>query len=413
MTSTTKDVRKKVIIVGGGFAGVSMARHLGHDARFDVQLFSNRDHFLYYPALYGTATGHSAIESAVPMDFVLYDVPRVALTKQEVTSFDPKKHTITTATGETHHYDTLVLALGVVTSYFGIPGLEEYSYGIKSMEEVARLRSHLHDELVKNGRLEKEYAVVGAGPTGVELAASLTSYLRRIARMHRIKPTKIKINLIEAAPRILPRMTETASDMIAKRLRKLGVTVMTGKTVQADTPTSLVVDGKALPTETTIWTAGVANHPFFQKNSEHFTFDKRHKVVVDDHMLATKDVYVLGDNAGTEYSGLAEVAVSDGVFLAKHFIRLADGKLPKPNKGPHPIPFIPIGKGPSVVIPVGEHWALVEYKQLVITGLLAWWIRRAADFLGYWDVMPFFMALTVWTADRSEVTDCATCRLKT
>lgn len=389
-----------------------MARHLGRDERFDVQLFSNRDHFLYYPALYSTATGHAKMESAVPMDFVLFDVPRVALTKQEVASLDTKAHTITTANGETHHYDILVLALGVVTSYFGIPGIEKYSFGIKSLDEIARLRDHLHDELTKNRKLEKEYAVVGAGPTGVELAASLASYLRRIARMHKIAPGKIKIDLIEAAPRILPRMSETASALVAKRLRKLGVNIITGKTVEKDTPTSLIVEGRALPTETTIWTAGVANHPFFQKNSEHFTFDKRHKVVVDEHMLAAKDVYVLGDNASTEYSGLAQVAVGDGVFLAKHLKRLADGKKPKPNKGPHPIPFIPLGKGPTVVISVGENWALVEYKHLVTSGLLGWWIRRAADFIGYWDVMPFFTAMTMWTADR-EIIDCDECRLKT
>jgi NADH:ubiquinone reductase (H+-translocating) len=405
-------VRKKIIVVGGGFAGISLARHLGHDSRFDVQIFSKSDQFLYYPALYGTATGHTKIESSVPMDFILFDVPRVAFTKEEVTSVDPASHTITTSDGEIHHYDMLVLALGVVTSYFGIPGLEKYSYGIKSLEEIARLRDHLHDELIKHGKLEKEYVVVGAGPTGVELSASLTSYLRRIARMHGIEPKDIKIDLIEAAPRILPRMSETASELVAKRLAKLGVNIITGKTVEANTPTSLVVDGKKLSTETTIWTAGVANHPFFQKNGEHFTFDKRHKVVVDEHMKAAKDVYVLGDNAGTEYSGLAQVAVSDGKFLAHHLMRLADKHETKPNPGPRPIPFIPVGHGPIVVIPVGENWALVEYKNFVTTGLVGWWMRRVADFLGYWDVMPFFMAVTLWGADRTQEVDCAECRLK-
>jgi NADH dehydrogenase len=409
---TTETGRKRVIIVGGGFAGVSMARHLGRDKRFDVQLFSNHHHFLYYPALYSTATGHTKIESSIPMDFVLFDVPRVAFVQKEVLSVDPKAHTIATADGETHHYDTLVLALGVVTSYFNIPGLQEYSYGIKSMDEVAKLRNHLHDELVRDGKLEKEYAVVGAGPTGVELAASLASYLNRIAAMHGIKATGIKIDLIEAAPRILPRMSETGSAFIASRLKRLGVNIITGKTVEADAPTSLMVDGKALPTQTTIWTAGVTNHPFYQKNAEHFTFDKRKKVVVDEHMKAASDVYVLGDNAATEYSGLAQVAVSDGKYLARQFIRKADGKEPQPNPGPRPIPFLPVGHGPAVVIPVGKNWALVEYRRFVTVGLLAWWLRRIADFIGYADIMPFFMALTLWTADRSEETDCAQCRLR-
>jgi NADH:ubiquinone reductase (H+-translocating) len=100
-----KGGRKKVLIVGGGFAGISLARHLGRDERFDVQLFSNHHHFLYYPTLYSTATGHTKIESSIPIDFVLFDVPRVAFVQKEVTSLDPKAHTITTADGETHHYD--------------------------------------------------------------------------------------------------------------------------------------------------------------------------------------------------------------------------------------------------------------------------------------------------------------------
>jgi NADH:ubiquinone reductase (H+-translocating) len=252
---------------------------------------------------------------------------------------------------------------------------------------------------------------VGAGPTGVELSSALVSYLRRIARMHGIASKDVHINLIEAAPRILPRMSEAAATMVAKRLKKLGVTIMTGKKVEANTPDALMVDGKALPTATTIWTAGVTNHPFYEHNADNFTFDKRHKVVVDDHLQAAPDIYVLGDHESTQFSGLAQVAVADGKFVAKHHIRRMDGKPAKKYPGPRPIPFIPVGKGPITVVPVGQNWALVEYGNFVTSSLVGWWLRRMADFLGYWDVMPFFMAMTLWTADRSEAQDCAACRI--
>jgi NADH dehydrogenase len=293
-----------------------------------------------------------------------------------------------------------VLALGVVTSFFNIPGMEQYSYGIKSIEDITQLRKHLHDELLRTGHLDRDYVVVGAGPTGVELAAALVSYIRNIAKMHHIQAKKVRLQLIEAAPRILPHSRKSAAKLVEQRLKKLGVSITTGKMVQAASPNMLTVDGKELPTETVIWTAGVSNNPFFQANAAHFQFSKSHKVQVDNHLQAAPDIYVIGDNAATPYSGLAQTAVYDGGYLAKNLQRLVRGKKPKTYRARRPI----------TVIPVGAHWAVVEYGVLVMTGVLGALLRKIADFIGYHDVMPLFMALTLITATEPAEEDCTICR---
>ena len=390
---------KKVLIIGGGFAGVACALGLARNPHYDVQLISDADHFRYYPALYSSATGHSSLESWIPLDTLLADVPRVQVTQAKITSIDIVKHTVTDEVGQSYPYDIVVLALGVVTSYFGVPGLEQYSYGIKSIEGVLKLRDHLHKELVDTGHLDKNYCVVGAGPTGVELAAALVSYLRRIAARHGLPHEQITSDLIEAAPRILPRSSERASAAVAKRLAKLGVNVMTGKQVQGESPDSLMVDGRPLPTETVIWTAGVTNNPFFTVNADNFKTDDHHKIVVDEHLMAAPDVYVLGDNASTPYSGLAQIAVGDGKYIARHLARLAANRPIKPRHFHRPI----------TAIPVGKNWAVAEHAPFMVTGWLTYLGRRAADFIGYWDITSFSAALMLWGSERRTEEGCAIC----
>ncbi|HXH27186.1 MAG TPA: FAD-dependent oxidoreductase [Candidatus Acidoferrum sp.] len=400
MHESTQTSPKKVLIIGGGFAGVACARGLARNPHYEVQLISDSDHFKYYPALYSSATGHSSLESWIPLETLLADVPQVQLAQATIKSIDPAAHTLTDEAGKTYTYDIAVLALGVVTSYFGVPGLEQYSYGIKSMEGVLKLRDHLHKELVDTGHPDKNYCVVGAGPTGVELAAALVSYLRRIAMRHGLPHEQITIDLIEAAPRILPRSGERASAAVAHRLTKLGVNIMTGKQVQGESPDTLMVGGRPLPTETVIWTAGVTNNPFFAANADKFKADDHHKIVVDEHMMAAPDVFVLGDNASTPYSGLAQIAVGDGKFLADHLARLASGRALQPRRFHRPI----------TAIPVGKNWAVAEYAPFTVTGWLVHLARRAADFIGYWDITSLGTAFMLWKSESSTEENCAICR---
>ena len=151
-----------------------------------------------------------------------------------------------------------------------------------------------------------------------------------------------------------------------------------------------MVSGKPIKSSTVIWTSGVANHPFYTVNKTHFTFAKNGKIVVDEYMRAHKHMYVIGDNAATPFSGLAQTALHDALFVAKNFIRQSkDQKLKK---------YIVIS--PPVVVPVGENWAAFEWHSMYLSGRLASVIRRIADMIGYSDILPLGQALGVWRAEK-------------
>lgn len=381
----------KVTIVGGGFGGIKTALELSNNPEARITLITDMPHFQYYPALYSAATGHSHLEAWVPLSKVFRDKPNVDIVIDSVTKIDPKTKTLHGASAQKYKYETLVLALGSITTYFGIKGLEQYAYGIKSVAEVNAFKRHLYEEIAKDHKLDKHYVVVGAGPTGVELSAALVSYLERLRQQFRISENqKIHIDLIEAAPRVLPRMSEAASKIVHKRLTDLGVKVQTGKAVQSQTADTLMVSGKPISSQTVIWTSGVAVNPFYEANKTLFNFAPNHKIVVDEYMQTADGIYVIGDNAATPYSGLAQTALHDAIYVAKDIERVYNGEERRVYKAVMP----------PVVVPVGEGWAILEWHKIRIWGWLGSLIRRAADFLGYHDYLPLGQALGVWRASK-------------
>lgn len=388
----------RIVIVGGGFGGIKSALELSKDERIQVSLISDKDHFLYYPALYGTATGHNHRESVVSLEEIFGDTPNVKVIIDTVKSIDTQQRTVVGKKAK-YHYNNAILAMGVVTTYFGIEGLKENTFGIKSYKEVQKLKDHLHQELADDKHLDKNYVVVGAGPTGVELSAALMSYLDRIAANHKVKHGKIRISLVEAAPRVLPRMSEKASRLVEKRLQKLGVKVMTNKKVEAATHDDMTISGRHVPSHTMIWTSGVTNNPFFKAHDHIFQLAPNGKVEVDEQLRAAPNVYVIGDNALTPYSGLAQTALKDAQFIADHLKRVTYNlplKRYKPRK-------------PPVVIPVGENWAIFEWGPLCFGGFIASLLRRAADLIGYHDLLPIGHALGVWRAQFTHEESCKDC----
>lgn len=376
----------KITIVGGGFGGVKAALELAKNKRAQITLISDRPDFQYYPALYSTATGHTGRQSWVPLGEIFANHDNVDIVIDKVVKLDKKARTISGESGTLYSYHTLVLALGSVTTYFGIPGLDEYAYGIKSHDEIMRLKQHLLEQFTTPNGVDKYYLIIGGGPTGVELASALGTYLKQLKKHYKQPGARIQISLIEAAPRVLPRMSEKASALVTAQLKKLGVHVETNRKVEAETADSLVVNGRAIKSHTVIWTSGVANNPFFTANADQFELSKNGKVVVNSHMKADEHLYVIGDNAFTQFSGLAQTALHDGIYVARHIL----GKTKRKYKV----------KTPPVVVPIGEGWAIFEYKKLRFGGWLGAQVRSAADFVGYRDILPFGQALGVWRAQK-------------
>lgn len=379
-----------ITIVGGGFAGVKAALELSKNSENTITLVSDKPDFQYYPALYSAATGHSHLESWVPLGTIFAGKSNIKVFIDTIKKVDVAGKSVTGTSGKVYTYDQCIIAVGMVTSYFGIKGLETYAYGIKSAAEIKKLKQHLYTDIAERQTTDKRYIVVGAGPTGVELAAALGAYLHRMCRHYGVKKAKISIDLIEAAPRILPRMDERSSRLVLKRLKKLGVKVQTGKVVEEATADDLTVSGKSIDSRTVIWTSGVANHPFYKANEKNFTFGPGGRIVVDEYMQAAENIYVIGDNASTPHSGLAQTALHDAIFVARNINRQLSGDELKKY----------VAVKPPVVVPVGDNWAIFEWKGIRIGGRIGSMIRRAADFIGYSDILPVGHALGVWHASK-------------
>jgi NADH:quinone reductase (non-electrogenic) len=390
---------KKVVVVGGGFAGVRLARQLARRRDVSVTLVSDRDSFAYYPQLYHAATGGARSESAIPLA-ELFAGSAVELVIDTAVSFDPKAKTLTTAGKQVLEYSYLAFGLGNVTNYFGITGLEDYSYNIKSIDGAERFKQHLHQELIEQKGPEAHYVIVGAGPTGVELAAALGTYLQRIAKLHGVADPQYRVDLVEASPKVLPRSSDAVSAQVQRRLEQLGVTVMTSAVVEGETATTLKLKGKAITTQTVVWTAGVANNPFYKQNEQRFILVKGNHVQVDEYLQTANGVYVMGDNAATPFSGLAQTAIHDADFVAADIGRRLDHKL-RPAYKP---------KRPVAVTPVGHGWAAVEWGGLHFAGYLGWLVRRAADLVAYHDIERLPAALHVWLQEPHREEDCPICQ---
>lgn len=389
--------KQKIVVVGGGFSGIKAALELCEDERFRVTLISDRSDFQYYPTLYHTVTGGLTAQSVVPLQTIFADKP-VDIVIDAAKSLDKRTKTITTASGKTFHFDSLILALGSVTNYFGIHGLQEYSYGMKSIEDITRLKQHIHNQLLADHKPDLHYVIIGGGPTGIELAGALPSYLHRIMKNHGISGRSVHVDLVEGSPRLLPRMPKSTSRAVKRRLRALGVTLHLGKAVQGMTAEELMVSGKPIRSHTVIWTAGVTNNPFFADNG--FAFGPRGKVAVNVYLQADDAIYVLGDNANTPYSGMAQTAVTDAAYVATNLKRAADGKDLLPYKPQKPI----------YVVPCGHGWASVLWGKFEIFGTLGYALREIADAKAFAELEPLTSATRHWFTEFGHEEDCPTCK---
>lgn len=398
---TDKD-KKRVLILGGGFGGIKTALNLSDSAAYDVTLMSDKTDFKYYPALYRSATGGSRKASVIPLSDI-FEGRAVTLLHEQASKLDRTTSTVLTTSKKKIPYDILVVALGSVTNYFGIQGLEEYSYGIKSIDEAEELKKHLHELMLNQRKPDLNYVVVGGGPTGIELVGALPHYLRWIMKHHGMKERHINIELVEASPRLLPRMPRDLSNAVTRHLRRQGIKVFLNQRVQGETADELLINGRSLKSHTVIWTAGMASNKFLAENN--FTLEHG-KIPVDEFLRAknepAENIYVIGDNALTEYSGMAQTALHDAVFLAENLKRLGHGGVPRVYRP----------KKPVYVYPAGERWSAVLWGGIRMYGWLGWALREAADWVGYHDVEPWWKASELFMAEAESEESCPICGAK-
>lgn len=376
----------KIVIVGGGFAGIKTALELANKRGFEITLISERSSFEYHGALYRSGTGRSPLEVVIPLRDILPRAKNVTFAQDKVVGIDAAKKRVISETGNIYPYDKLVLAMGNVVNYYGISGLDELSMSLDTIANTIALR-HKMTELFKSQKKHVKIAVIGGGPAGVELAGELGNYAQLVADKYKLPVKKVKVVLIEGAGRVLPSLHPEASKKALARVRQLGIHVMLNTQLNSCQPGKVCLDSGDLDTDLIVWTAGSHAVSFYTRHPELFTMD-RGRVKVDQylHAVGQPDIYVLGDNASTPYSGMAQTALHDAKFVAGNLLR---------EKSDQPLAWYQARK-PIYAVPVGSNWAILQTKTKVISGLRAWLVRRRADLAIYRNFEPYKKAIKTY-----------------
>lgn len=383
-----KSGKTKIVVVGGGFGGVKTALNLANKPGFEVQLISNSTHFEYHGALYRSAVGHSPMEVVIPLREIFKDIKNVEVILDGVCVIDDKKKRLASETGNIYSYDKVVFALGNSVNYFGITGLAQNTESINEISSTIRLRKKMVDLFSNPTNKPIKIAVVGAGASGTELAGEISDFAKFVAKSRGIKTPKVKVSLIDGADRVLPLLSQKASVKAAKRLKDIGVDIYLNIKVNSCSPTKLCTATGDISADLIIWTAGSKPSEVYGANPTVFTLGRGGRVVVDEYLKAQnqKSIYVIGDNADTKYSGMAQTALNDANFVSKNF--LLEKTKSKPKK------YRP--KKPIYVVTVGKNWAVVQKGSKVISGKAGWTIRRRADLAIFRNFQPYKLAIKTW-----------------
>jgi NADH:ubiquinone reductase (H+-translocating) len=385
--------QKRVVIIGGGFAGIAAARAL---RRRDVEvvLIDRRNHHIFQPLLYQVATAVLApAEIAAPIRQIDEKQTNLTVMLAEVTTVDLNSRSVDVSypTSGAHRipFDFLIVAAGMQPSYFGHDEFARYAPGLKNLNDAETIRTkilsayelaELTDDESERSRL-LTFVLVGGGATGVELAASIAQMATITLRgnFRRVDPAKTSIVLIEGGNRILPTFAESLSRKAARRLEKLGVKVLTGTKVDKVDEQGVIAGGKRIASATVLWTAGVAASPVVKTLG--VPTDRAGRLPVDPFLQVpgASGVFAVGDVAvssqgGRPLPGVAQVAIQEGRYVGQVISRQLKGKAPRR-------PFRYFDKGNMAV--VGKNFAVLERGRIRTSGFVTWlaWVFIHVMFL--------------------------------
>lgn len=372
-----------VVIVGGGFGGLWATRAMAGD-NVRITLIDRRNHHLFQPLLYQVATaGLSSPDIAAPLRHILRRQRNVEVRLGEVTGIDAASRTVTLADGDVLDYDYLLLASGATHAYFGHDEWSGNAPGLKTLDDALAIRRRL---LVAFERAEAcedpeeraawlSFAIVGGGPTGVELAGTLAEIARHTLKreFRRIDPSQARVRLIEAGPRVLASFPESLSEKARQQLERLGVEVVAGTPVSAIDARGYTLGDTFVPARTVLWAAGVAASGLGALLGAQRDRAGRVQVAPDLSVPGHSEIFIAGDLAsvhqdGKPVPGVAPAAKQMGSHVARAIRSRIAGQ---------PAPVFRYRDFGNLAT-IGRMAAVVDLHGFKLSGLLAWWFWLAA-----------------------------------
>jgi NADH dehydrogenase len=378
--STAPTKPHRVVIVGAGFGGLQATFALA-GAGVSITLLDRRNHHLFQPLLYQVATASLATsEIAWPIRYLLRDRGDVTTLFVTVSGVDAEAKRVLLDDGDAIPYDTLILATGARHAYFGHDEWEPFAPGLKTLEDATTLRRRI---LVAFERAEREtdperraalltFVIVGAGPTGVELAGTIAELAKDTLRpdFRNIDTDTARVVLIEAGPRVLAGFADDLSAYAQRSLESLGVEVMLGQAVTECSADGVVYGGKNLQAKTLIWAAGVRASPAAEWLGAPADRAGRLQVLPDLSVPGHPDIFAIGDTVviagpdGKPVPGIAPAAKQQGAYVAELIKARLRGGTPAPFRYKHA----------GSLAQIGKRKAVIDFGRIKLRGTIAWWI---------------------------------------
>jgi NADH:ubiquinone reductase (H+-translocating) len=402
MSPRSSREKQNILILGAGFAGVraalDLSNYLADNENYDIILVDRKDYQLYNSALYEAATTeHDLVEAkkvkrtvAIPLAKI-FAKTKVKVYKAYIESIDLENGLVVTDS-RIINYSHLVVGMGSTADFYGIPGLEKYSYTLKSLEDAIMIRNRVEDIAVKKD--SARIVIGGGGFAGAEFAGELMGLIHHECKVHNKDPKNFEILVVEGGTCYLPGLPENISSLVNSRLTALGVKAKFSTLLTEAGKDYIVLNKKEkVECDLLIWTGGVRSVRLPIKPD--LERDKKDRTAVTEFLNLKKypNVFLAGDNAGyidpatkKPVAQTAQEAIKHGKIVARNVYRLIQGK--------NPAPYI---VDPSkYVIPVSGKYAVFYSKNLIIPGIIGWFMRRAADLRYLLSILPFFYALHLW-----------------
>lgn len=394
--------KKNIVILGGGFAGIRVALDLNDylhlNDEYDIIVVDKKDYQTYYAALYEAATTEhyyvaaKKVKNTVTLNFSdIFGKKNVKVFKGYIENIDLENGKIVTDS-RTLSYDYLVIAMGSIADFYGIPGLDKHSYTLKSLEDAVMVRNRVEDIVTKKD--SAQIVVGGGGFAGVEFAGEVYNLLKHECDDHGKSLENFKIMMVEGATSYLSGLSIKVSDLVSSRFESMNIETKFSTLISEAGKDYVELNKKdKVPCDLLIWTGGIKSCrlPIVPDLDR----DKKDRTGVTDALNVKKfpRVFIAGDNGcfidpstKKPVPQTAQEAIKQGGHVAKNIFRMIQGK-----------EMLPYHAGPTrFVIPVAGKYAIMYTPNLIIPGFVGWVIRRGADLRYFVSVLPFFKAIRYW-----------------